>query len=68
MNCKNCQCRIELCEFTDDDEFYEVCADGTPRYYGYCADCYDNLRSGDLEEQAERIISDAYLYLREATA
>ncbi len=54
MNCKNNDCQMELCEFADDDEFYEIYASGKPRYSGYCADCYDDLRSSDLEDQLEK--------------
>ena len=57
MNCKNSECQNELCEFADDDEFYEVRGDGQPRYSGYCADRYDDMRSGDLEDQAERMLN-----------
>lgn len=59
MNCKNKECSVELCEFADDDEFYEIRANGQPRYFGYCADCYDDLRSGDLEDQLERMFANA---------
>ena len=48
MNCKNEECQTELSEFADDSEFYEV-----------CADCYDNLRSGNLETQLERTLTNA---------
>ena len=54
MNCKNNDCQMELCELADDDEFYEIYASGKPRYSGYCADCYDDLRSSDLEDQLEK--------------
>lgn len=59
MNCKNKECQVELCEFADDDEFYEVRANGKPRYFGYCADCYDDLRSGELESQMEAVLAHA---------
>lgn len=59
MNCKNKECQMELCEFADDDEFYEVCATGEPRYAGYCADCFDDLQGGDLEDQLEGVLANA---------
>ena len=59
MKCINKACEMELTEFADDDEFYEVCANGKPRYFGYCADCYDDLRSSDLEAQLEGVLANA---------
>lgn len=57
MNCKNESCQVELIEFTDDGEFFEVRANCEPRYAGYCEECYSDLRSGDLETQLEELCS-----------
>lgn len=55
----NCECQKRLAckkckEFLitkeEDSEFYEY-----PRYYGYCADCWDGLRFKDLEGQVEEL-------------
>lgn len=49
MNCKECD--IELVG-ADEGQLAEV-----GRYDGYCADCYDDLRSDDLECQLERMLT-----------
>jgi hypothetical protein len=53
MNCKNKECQVELAG-ADDGELAEV-----GRYDGYCADCYSDVCSGDLEDQLERMFADA---------